>query len=233
MGEKEKEGNPSILVMITALNEESGIGPTLAEINEVLKKPLCLIVDGRSTDRTIQIAEEMGAQVIFQKGFGKGDAIATGLEHIKTFNVDYLIIIDADFTYPAKYLPEMIKILEENPSVGMVCGNRFNSHFHLENMANVFYTGNRLIAFVHDFLNGVQMHDPLTGMRVIRWELLKDWNPKSKGFDIEVELNHYVERKNYNNLEIPIFYRARVGEKKLRLRHGFPILMRILAEALV
>ena len=36
---------------------------------------------------------------------------------------------------------------------------------------------------------GFQLNDPLTGLRVIRNDLLNDWQPKSKGFGIETELN--------------------------------------------
>jgi hypothetical protein len=57
--------------------------------------------------------------------------------------------------------------------------------------------------------------------------------PKSKGFDIEAEMNHRVERQGYKTVEIPIQYRSRLGEKKLKLRHGFRILKRILHESLV
>jgi len=46
-----------------------------------------------------------------------------------------------------------------------------------------------------------------------------DWKSKSKGFDVEVEMNHYVERRGYSILELPIYYKARLGEKKLKLRH--------------
>jgi dolichol-phosphate mannosyltransferase len=81
-------------------------------------------------------------------------------------------------------------------------------------------------------LNGVDMRDPLTGLRVVRWEIVRDWRPKSKGFDVEVELNHLVERKGFGIKEIPIHYRPRLGEKKLKLRHGFTILRRILAESM-
>ena len=221
---------PSTLVMVAALNEEEGIGPTLAEIKSVLDVPLCLVVDGQSTDGTVKVAEAVGAQVVFQKGSGKGDAIATAIEHARAVDVKYVVFIDADFTYPAEYLPEMIRILEENPDVGMVCGNRFNDHFHLEYMHNIFYLGNRLLALTHNFLNGVDMRDPLTGLRVVRWEILRDWRPKSKSFDVEVELNHLVERKGFGIEEIPIHYRPRLGEKKLKLRHGLTILRRILVE---
>ena len=53
---------------------------------------------------------------------------------------------------------------------------------------------------------------------------------KSKGFDMEVELNHRVEREGFGILEVPIEYRERLGEKKLRVRNGAEILKRILLE---
>jgi hypothetical protein len=95
----------------------------------------------------------------------------------------------------------------------------------------MLYTGNRLLAFVHNLLNGVSMRDPLTGLRVVRWEIIKDWKIKSKSFDVEVELNHLVERKGFEIVEIPIYYRPRLGEKKLKPKHGFTILKRIILES--
>ena len=171
----EKDGSsPSVLAMIAALNEEEGIGLTLVELRKVLVDSRFLVVDGNSTDRTVKVAKELGAEVLFQEGLGKGDAIAQAIEHVDS-DVKYVVFIDADYTYPAEYLAEMMRILEENPHVGMVCGNRFNSRFHLEAMHNVLYFGNRTIAFVHNMLNGVQMRDPLTGLRVVRWEILRGW----------------------------------------------------------
>jgi dolichol-phosphate mannosyltransferase len=230
MGEG-KEGRPSTLVIVAALNEEEGIGKTLAEIKSVLDGALCLVVDGRSTDGTAKVAEWMGAKVVFQKGLGKGDAIASALEHTRTLNAKYVVFTDADFTYPAEYLPKMIEILEQDPQVGMVCGNRFNNYFQLKDMGNAFYFGNRVLAFIHNLLNGVNMRDPLTGLRILRSSILKKWMPKSEGFDVEVELNHHVERQGYGIVEVPIPYRRRLGEKKLKLRHGITILRRILLES--
>ena len=74
------------------------------------------------------------------------------------------------------------------------------------------------------------LRDPLTGLRVVRAKIVRDWRVRSKGFDVEVELNHQVERKGYTIAEIPIRYRKRLGEKKLGLRHGIVILKRILLE---
>jgi dolichol-phosphate mannosyltransferase len=114
----------------------------------------------------------------------------------------------------------------------MVCGNRFKDELNLGKLHDILYFGNRLLAFAHNFMNGVELDDPLTGLRVVRWEILRGWKPKSRGFDIEVELNHQVERKGYGIVEMPIEYRPRLGEKKLRLRHGLTILKRIVAESL-
>ena len=227
----EKDGDPpSVLVVIAALNEEEGIGPTLAELRKVLEDPRYLAVDGNSTDRTVEIAKEMGAEVLFQEGSGKGDAIAQAIRCVD-LDVKYVLLIDADFTYPAEYLPRMIRILEENPEVGMVIGNRFNHLYKLRSMTNPFYVGNRFLALAQRLLNGVNLRDPLTGLRVVRWRILKSWVPKSKGFDIEVEMNYRVEKQGYKIVEIPIHYRNRLGEKKLKLIHGFAILKRILRES--
>ena len=228
----EKDGSPfSVLVIVAALNEEEGIAPTLAELREVLEDSRFLVVDGNSTDRTVEVARKMEAEVLFQESLGKGDAIAQAIRHVDS-DVKYVVFIDADFTYPAGYLPEMIRILEENPEVGMVTGNRFNHSFELRAMKSPFFVGNRFLAWAQRFLNGASLRDPLTGLRVVRWGILKNWEPKSKGFDIEAEINHRVERQGYETVEISIDYRSRLGEKKLKLRHGFTILKRILSESI-
>ncbi len=220
---------PSVIAVLAAWNEEKGIGRTIAELKNFLALSQILVVDGHSNDNTVRIAKSFGADVVYQEGKGKGDALYYALGHIRP-DVDYVIFTDADHTYPAKFLPQMIKILDRAPKVGMVSGNRFNSHYHLRSMHNMLYFGNFLLASTHNFLNGTQMRDPLSGMRVVRREVLKGWKPKSKGFDIEVELNHHVERCGYEIAEIPIYYRKRLGEKKLKPKHGFVILNRILAE---
>jgi glycosyltransferase involved in cell wall biosynthesis len=222
---------PSTLVLMAALDEEVGIDYTLSELRQCLGDPQVLVVDGNSSDKTAEVAKDLGAEVILQAGKGKGNAIAQAIKHVKG-DFDFVILIDADYTYPAEFIPQMIKILVKNPQVGMVCGNRFNSHFELRGMLNIFYLGNRILAFAHNMLNGINLRDPLTGLRVLRWEVLKNWKPKSDGFDVEVELNHYVERMGYQIVEIPIAYRPRIGEKKLKLGDGISIFKRVLTESI-
>ena len=223
-------GFPSTQVIMAALNEEQGIGPTLLELKKTLRNPQILVVDGRSTDRTVEIAKSMGADVVLQDGLGKGDAIAKAIKR-SNLTVDYVVITDADYTYPAEHVPEMIQILEKNPEIGMVCGNRFSGYLDLKGLNGFFYLGNRLIGFTQNILNGVWLADPLTGLRALRAEILRHWKVKSKGFDVEVELNHHVKLEGFGIAEIPIKYRERLGEKKLGVRHGAEIFKRIILEA--
>ncbi len=226
---KETLENFSTQIVIAALNEEQGIGLTIAELSENVQAQRILVVDGNSRDKTVQIAKDHGADILFQDGTGKGDAISKAVGHIDS-SVDYVILTDADYTYPAEYVPAMIGILERNSHIGMVCGNRFGKKTEENALRSSFYFGNRVLAFAHTLLNGVALTDPLTGLRVIRAEILRSWAVKSKGFDVEVELNNQVERKGYKTIEVPIRYRQRLGEKKLKIKHGVTILKRILLE---
>jgi dolichol-phosphate hexosyltransferase len=221
----------SVQLVIASLNEEEGIGLTIAEMKDTLGDISTLVVDGRSKDKTVELAKNMGAEVIYQDGIGKGDAFAKALENIDP-SVNYIILTDADFTYPAEYVPDMLKILDENPEVGMVCGNRFTGHVDPKSLYRIFHAGNKLLAFAHYILNDVKLADPLTGLRVIRVEALHGLKIKAKGFDIEVELNTYVQKQGYSIEEILIDYRARLGEKKLKARHGFGILKRMIEDTL-
>ena len=229
--EKGELAPPSILVLMAALNEQEGIGLTIEELRKYVGDSRFLVVDGNSNDETVRIAKSLNVDVVYQGGKGKGDAIAHAIRHVNE-GVDYVVLIDADYTYPAETVPRMVRILEENQQLGMVCGNRFNSHLNWHAMRNPFYFGNRLLAIAHNIMNGVDLNDPLTGLRVVRWNILKNWTPVSMGFDIETELNYRVENLGYQILEIDIHYRPRLGEKKLKLRDGFVILKRIVAESL-
>ena len=220
-----------ISVVVAALNEELGIGPTLEELNRVLIDSHLVVVDGNSVDRTFEIATEMGADVSLQEGIGKGNAMYQGIRKLSS-SVRYVVFTDADFTYPAEFIPKMVEVLEHYPDVGMVIGDRFNGEQNFDkSLTNPFYIGNRMIAVLQHVMNGIKLSDPLSGLRVVRAELLKEWKPKSKGFDVEAEINFFVERKGYRIAEIPINYRSRLGKKKLGLRHGFVIMKRIVTES--
>ncbi len=220
-----------LAVVVAAYNEEEGIVPTLCELKEVLNRPNLLVVDGNSSDRTLELAKDLGAEILLQRGKGKGSAMSQGLDRLNG-DTSYVVFTDADYTYPAKHIKEMISVLDLNPEVGMILGDRFSKTYEQESDRNQFYIGNRILGFAQRLFNGVKLNDPYTGLRLIRFELLKGWKPRSDGFDIEAEINHRIDRLGYKIVELPIKYRKRLGKKKLSFRHGLKILRRIIIESI-
>jgi glycosyltransferase involved in cell wall biosynthesis len=61
--ERPTEHSRSTQVIIAALNEEQGIGPTITELLEYLQTQRVPVVDGNSCDRTVEIAKNCGAGI--------------------------------------------------------------------------------------------------------------------------------------------------------------------------
>ncbi len=214
------------IVFLPTYKEPEGVKLVINELREVFD-PFILVIDRPTGDSTADNAEKLGATVLTQKSKGKGSAINEALKYLDALSLNhkYVIMIDADHTYPTHYIPEMIDILESNPDVGMVCGQRPTTR-----ELDIFHLGNQLLTYAHRILNGIKIVDPNTGLRVIRFKLIQHWSPKSKSFDIEFELNHFINKiKGSKIVEIPIEYRDRVGEKKLSVKHGLTIMKRILS----
>lgn len=219
---------PDTVVLIPAYREARGIGPVIAEVQDAIDATI-LVVNRPDGDSTGAVARATGVTVVDQTGRGKGDAVRIGLEYVRDHygRARYIGMIDADYTYPTFAMDSMRRILADNPEVGMVVGRR-------QNIANngtasrAFAWGNHVLARLHQRLNRVSLDDPLSGLRLFRAEAVRDFAPRARGFDIECELNDFVRNeKGLAISEVPIGYRQRVGQKKLRFRHGLIILMRM------
>ena len=101
--------------MVPAYDEEEGIGASLADVLLALQKvegeSELVVVDDGSTDRTREIAEGSGARVIsLPENRGYGAAILAGIAAAK---YDTIVITDADGTYPAGAIPELLKYRDD------------------------------------------------------------------------------------------------------------------------
>jgi len=76
-------------VFIAALNEEEGIGATISELSENLNAKRILVIDGHSQDRTVEVAKDQGAEILYQDGKGKGDALAKAIQCMSS-DVEYV-----------------------------------------------------------------------------------------------------------------------------------------------
>ena len=112
---------PRISVVIPTYNEEKNIRRTLRKLNhQTLPREdyEIIIVDGGSTDRTRELAEELGAKVIMQKRKGIGGARNEGFLAAKA---DFIATTDADCIVPNQWLEVFLKKFED-PRVVAVTG---------------------------------------------------------------------------------------------------------------
>jgi glycosyltransferase involved in cell wall biosynthesis len=216
---------PQISVIIPAYNEEAGISATLEEVREVLagKSAEIIVVDDGSTDKTAELAQDLSDKVIRHvTNRGKGAAMRTGFE---AANGEYIIFLDADGTYPAMFIPAIVQKLAEVDAVFTYRINR--EHIPLFNQF-----GNWLITRLIKKFSGFTGNDPLSGLYGLRRNVLKAISLESSTFAIETEIVVKVSRMRFTTAEIPITYRPRLGESKLRpLRDGWRIL-RVLVDLL-
>jgi len=217
----EAEGFRDLTVVIPTLNEAEAIGRVLDEVMAVgVPRENILVVDGGSTDGTVEIARSKGVRVIWQEGRGKTDAIKTASKHIST---PYTLLMDGDYTYPAKHIPELYRKIREGYT--LVIGRRlFNPH----TQPLVYRIGNKLLTTLFNLLFGTRLHDVLSGMYILRTEVLRELMYETRGFGIESEIAAHVASTIGSIAEVPIEYRRRLGEKKLSTRHGLQILREII-----
>ena len=109
----------SVTVILPTRNEEEALGPTIDAIPRGWCKDLeIMIVDGNSSDRTREIALEKDIRVHLEPRKGYGRAYRTGFDVAKN---DIIVTMDADCTYPAELVPELVKRLLDDDLDFITC----------------------------------------------------------------------------------------------------------------
>jgi len=98
---------PNVLIpysiVIPTRNEEETIEEVLQGVRDMTDD--LIVVDGHSTDRTVDIAKDYGARVVQDNGRGKGDAVRVGLA---TARHPITVLIDADGSHDPKDIPKLV-----------------------------------------------------------------------------------------------------------------------------
>lgn len=211
--------NGRIVVVIPALNEEEGIGRTIDEVRGLRLDCDVVVVDNGSEDRTREIASAKGAEVLVESRRGKGNAVRRAF-HSLDGDCDYVAMIDADGTYPAEYLPKMVKELQGNgyeAVVGWRCGKVPGA------MTKLNVLGNTMLTWLACRLYGVKTNDLCTGLWLFRYSALKGVSIESEGFTLEAELYTLLAERKLEIGQVPIIYIKRCGTSKLRVSDGLRI----------
>ena len=213
----------TVAVVIPTLNEARAIGKVIEQIpvDELLNAGLettAYVIDGHSTDNTIDIAREKGAQIVLEEGKGKGAAIRTAFERI---DADYVIMVDGDDTYPINVATEMVRLLQTHD---VVVGSRFKGAIEPGAMTRVNVAGNTLLTLLARLLFNAKISDVCTGLWGFRREAIRRLELSAQGFELEADMFAECVLKGCSIVEIPIIYRARHDRPKLSsLRDGLRI----------
>lgn len=208
----------SITVLLPALNEEKAIGKVIQDIKHLPIDCAVLVVDNLSTNGTVVEAKALGVKVVREKRKGKGNAVRTGFKHIKT---SFVVMVDGDFTYPAKHIPGIIRCLENGADV--VIGYRHKRAKGSMSRKNTI--GNCGLSILASLLYGVHVKDVCSGMWGFSRKALSKYKLSSNGFTLEADLFINTVKGKHKLVQIPIEYRARLDGSvaKLGIKDGFKI----------
>ena len=211
-----KRSAARIAVVIPTLNECEAVGKVLGGVKSAMDgyEYRMLVVDGHSVDGTDEIARDMGADVIYQRGRGYGDALKTGFFYArKRLDAKVIVMMDADLTYDPKHIPELVApILKDEADI--VVGNRF-AGMQKGAMPFVNRVGNRVLSLVAKLALGLNVYDTQSGMRAFKSELLESVNLVTVGMPLAMEMLAEALSVDARMCEVPISDRPRVGETKL------------------
>jgi glycosyltransferase involved in cell wall biosynthesis len=223
-----------VSVIVPALNEADCIGTLVSSIpvEEFRARGFeteILIVDNGSVDGTAELAREAGARVVCEPRRGYGLAYLLGFKEAKG---DIICTLDADGTYPASALPEMLdRLLGEE--LDFISADRFS--FMVNGvMPRTRRLGNAILTLASRALFQLPFGDSQSGMWVFRTELLNKMQLRAEGMALSEEIKiEAAWRAKAHCAESPIHYGYRNGASKLRMwRDGIGNLLYLLRKRL-
>ncbi len=211
-------------LVVPAYNEEEALPKTLDEYMEYVDE--IVIVNDGSKDNTHKIAQEYASKnkkihyIRHEVNKGKPEALRTG---VNNSTGDIVIFADADCTYPARYIPEFVKRI--NNGSDMVLGARI---FNKTNIPFLNRIGNRIFSLLITYFCYTKILDAQTGYRAMRRNIFTELDVQAKGLEYETKMTMRAAKLGYSVVEVPIEYRKRVGKSKLHpIRDGFYMLKSI------
>lgn len=221
-------GAPKITVVICTLNEAPNLPAVLPRIPKWVDE--VLLVDGNSTDETVEIAQSLlpDLHVLYQPKPGKDAALRFGIQHAAG---DIVVTLDSDGEAFPEDLPEFIK-----PLLGgfdFVKGSRFAAGWKRKPLTRLL--GNWLIVKACNTIYGTHFTDLCSGYNAF-WKGRTDeanlWS--HEGWNYEPRIIARALAAGLRVIEVPQNYAGRIsGESKLPdWRQGLSSLWYLISERL-
>jgi glycosyltransferase involved in cell wall biosynthesis len=198
-------------ILMLTMNEQEAVCTQIDEIRKHAGPDIPIVIVDSSSDDTPALASGLGAKVIRQyPPMGYGKAMLVGQREAAKI-ADVIITMDADMTYPAERINEFIDLIGQG--YDCVSGNRIQGSG--EGMPLLNRLGNQAFAGLVRLLFNCNVKDLTTGMRAYRSSVITsiEWVPL-RFFPAEQALRLY--QSGCRVIEVPIDYRIRIGEVKMR-----------------
>jgi glycosyltransferase involved in cell wall biosynthesis len=220
-----ERAQPRVAVLVPCFNEEAAVATVVADFRKALPAAEIFVYDNNSSDGTVAMASEAGAQVRSERRQGKGHVVRRMFADI---DADVYVLVDGDATYDAASAPRMIDALVSG-HLDMVVGLRVDQVQAAYRPGH--RTGNWMLTSFLSSVFGEAFKDILSGYRVFSRRFVKSFPVLSDGFEIETELSvHALELAlPVAEIETPYFARPEGSFSKLNTwSDGFRILGTIL-----
>jgi len=218
---------PKYSMVIPVYNEEDAVRTVLKNVKKALKKVKgrseIIIVDDCSTDRSMKMVKQVrGVRIVkHKKNMGYGQSILDGVKAAKSNNI---IIIDADGTYPAEEIPNLVKHIKDYDLISSARVGKNVSIPFIRRIGKFFHNG--LISL----LAGESIPDMNSGLRAFKRDtFLKYSHLYPSGFSISTTFLLCCLTNKHPVKFIPIDYFKRKGRSKIKtVRDGINFLILIL-----
>lgn len=224
---EEAPQHPSVSVIIPTLNEAENLSVLLPHLPEWLDE--VIIVDGRSTDNTVDVAKELlpGAKIVMEKRKGKGVALRSGFE---AATGDILVMMDADGSMNPAEIGLFVRHLRDGAD--FVKGSRFLQGAGSSDISWLRQLGNLGFTVLVRVLYGGRYSDLCYGYAAFWRSVVPELDLDGDGFEIETQMNIRALRSRLHIMEVPSFeFERHHGESNLRtFPDGWRVLRTIFRE---
>lgn len=220
---------PTVSVVIPALNEARNLPYVLPRIPKWVTE--VILVDGHSTDNTVQVAQSLrpDIRVVCQEGTGKGSALRQGFDAARG---DIIVMLDADGSTDPAEMGMYVRLLRNGAD--FVKGSRFLQGADTEDMESYRRWGNAGLTMLVKLLFGTSFSDLCYGYSAFWSDTLPRMNLDADGFEIETQMSLRAVRAKLRLLEVHSFEAPRLhGKSHLKtIPDGWRVLKTILKERL-
>ena len=199
-----------VAVLIPVLNEEAALPHVLRGLPSDLRVVVC---DNGSTDRSVALAREGGAEVVSAPRRGYGLALLTGLAHLRrTGPPDAIVICDGDHSVDPNDFPALLEpLLQERAD--LVIGDR-TLLASPGSMPPQQVWGNVLATTVIRLQTGFRFND-MGPFRAIRWASIESLGMEDTNYGWNVEMQLKAVRLGLRIVEVPVQNWPRIGKSKV------------------